>query len=416
VVELKPFRRLHYNPDKIGDVREVLTLPYDIISERRQDEYYRLSEYNFVRIILGKEKPDDNGDNKYRRAKRLLDEWLAQDILVEDEEPALFVYEEEYQANGHRSRQAGIIGLVKVEPFENGVVLPHEKIYDKPVEDRYRLLEATHTCLEAIMGLVPDKHKTALGVLRECRRKKPELDFTHDDDIRHRLWKITDEKNLKAITKALRDDKVIIADGHHRYTTTLRYACESKKPGSRYIMMLLLSMEDNLKVLPIHRLLKGVDGRLVKELKGFEVKEVEAGLEDLLAKMQSAGGGHAWGMYDGGYRLLKLKDKSLIEGIKNPEKSEQWNNLDTNLLQSLIIAPVLGCDVKDAIESCDLAFIKDAAKAVEKVDSGEYEVAFFLNPTGIDHIKAIAEAGERMPQKSTFFYPKPLSGLLMHRL
>jgi len=416
VVEVRPFRGLRYNLKKVGDIRKVLTLPYDIITEKRRGEYQRLSEYNFVRLILGEEKQGDNGDNKYVRAKRLLGEWIRDGILVEDKEPGLYVYEEEYTGNGGGRRQAGIVGLVRLEPFEKGVILPHERIYERPLEDRYRLLKETGTCLEMIIGLAPDERKTTLGVVGRCRRRKPELDFIHDDDVRHRLWKVTDRGDIEAVTEALKGEKVIIADGHHRYTTALRYSGESSRPGAAYIMMLLLSMEDDLRVLPIHRLLRNIAGDIKGRLTGFEVEEVKSGLDGLLRRMDSLRGGHAFGMYDGKYYLLKLEDKKLIKGAADGSMSREWNTLDVNLLQNLVIKRALGVDVEGAIEAGDMAFIKDASKAVGKVDSGEYEVAFLLNPVRMEQIRAVAEAGERMPQKSTYFYPKPLSGLLAYRL
>ncbi|MFH0862244.1 MAG: DUF1015 domain-containing protein [Candidatus Altiarchaeota archaeon] len=415
MVELRPFKKLRYKLAKIADITKVVCLPYDIITPIKQEEFYRLSPYNFVRLVLPKDEPGDGADGKYQRVKKLMDEWIRDGILVEDDKEALYLYEEDYPLEGKRLTQAGIIGLVKLEPFEKGIILPHERILKGPLEDRYRLLKATNASLEMIIGLFPDKADTAAKAMAKYMALKPQLDFIHADDIRHRVWKITDKADIEALARTLKGNNIIIADGHHRYTTALKVMEEG---GPTHLLMLLQRMENGLKVLPTHRLLKNIPEKektLKKLTQAFELTTVEGGLDELLAKMATEGK-PSFGLYNGSYHLLTLKDAKALESVRDPERTKAWNELDVNVLQSLIITKLLGVDYKAAADNGSLGFVKDAKKAVKSVYTGEYEAAFLLNPTSIDEIYAVAKAGERMPQKSTYFYPKPLSGILMARL
>jgi uncharacterized protein (DUF1015 family) len=307
---------------------------------------------------------------------------------------------------------------VKLEPFEKGIILPHERVLEGPLRDRFKLLKATKAALEMIIGLFPDRGKTAEGIMKRYMKGTPQLDFTHDDDIRHRVWKITDESDIKALAANLKGNNIIIADGHHRYTTALKYYQESADERMRYIMMLLWPMKDDLKVLPTHRVLRNIPHKedMLKRLgMGFDIKEVKGGVEELLGMLSKAPK-NSFGVYDGRYHLLVLRDKSSLEDVKDKTKSDAWNTLDVNVLQTLIITKLLGIDYKSAADNGDLGFIKEPKKAIKCVYTGEYDAAFFINPTKIDEIYVTAKAGERMPQKSTYFYPKPLSGVLMCRL
>jgi uncharacterized protein (DUF1015 family) len=417
VVELKPFKKLRYKIAKVGgDISKVVTLPYDIITPQKQEEYYKASPYSFVKLVLSKDEPQDGPNTKYERVKATLDMWIKDGILVEDDADAFYIYEQHYRSDGKVVKQAGIVGLVKIVPFEEGKILPHENILKGPLEDRRRLLKATKACLEMIIGLFPDRNNTAGKTLEKYMSGEPQLDFIHDDTIRHRVWKIRDKGDIAALQKLMKGNNIIIADGHHRYTTALKYYQESKDERFGHILMLLWPMDDKLNVLPTHRLLKGIPdkSKMVEKLKtSFDVDEV-GGVDELIVRM--ADRPHSFGLYDGRFRLLSLKDEKTVEAAYDPKMSRTWNMLDVNVLQSFIFRGILGVDYKAAQEKGDLTFIKDAKKAVEKVRSGEFEAAFLINPTKIEEVYSIAKAGERMPQKSTYFYPKPLSGILMCRL
>jgi uncharacterized protein (DUF1015 family) len=415
VVKVKAFKKLRYKIAKVGDISSVVTLPYDIITAEKQKEYYRQSPYSFVRLILPKDEASDMEGDKYLRVKKTLDEWMRDGILVEDAEDAIYIYEQDYWLGQQKLKQAGIICLVKVEPFEKGEILPHERVLEKPLKDRLKILEATEACLEPIIALLPDTNGTAAGIMTEYRSGKPQLDFLHDDDIRHRVWKITDEKDMKKLMETLSENKLIIADGHHRYTTFLRYYQE-KKSEEGYIMMLLWIMDDSLCVLPTHRLIKNMSsGRdLLDKIKPvFEITQTES-LKSLFNEMKT--GGKKFGLYDGRYHILTLKDEKSLKDVKDEGMSDTWNALDVNILQNLIITKLMGTDYQKATYTGDLTFIKDAKKAVMKVDSKEYDALFLMNPPNVDTIYEIAKNSERMPQKSTYFYPKPLSGILMAKI
>lgn len=423
-----PFKGLFYNPGKVGDLGDVATLPYDIISESKRERYYAASEFNYVRIILGKDEPGDNDNkNRYTRAAGYLSKWLSDGVLVEDEKPGFYVYEQEYDVEGVRKRQVGVIALVKLEPFERGIVLPHEQIYEKPMLDRYSLLKETRASLESIIGLYADPQHETSKVLGSVMRGKPRIDLAHDDGVRNRIWPVYDQKTQDFLAGFMRERKVIIADGHHRYTTALKYLSEDGGDRKRaYIMMLLYSMEEDLTIMPTHRALSSVPSydraKALKKLNEyFNVKEYPMNPGGELDRMRlmfeglaSRKGKHAFGMYAGGGRfyLMALKDSDMIAELVDNTKSREWNELDVTILHSLVIEYIL--DVRrDDIER--IRYVKDRLKAVELVDSGGCDLAFFLNPTKLSQVKVIAEAGEKMPQKSSYFYPKPLSGLVAFR-
>ncbi|MCX6695149.1 MAG: DUF1015 domain-containing protein [Candidatus Altiarchaeota archaeon] len=426
MVEVRPFRGLFYDPVKVGGLEKVVTLPYDIMSEGKRDRYYESSKFNYARVILGKELPGDNdGENKYARAAGYIREWIRDGVLVEDEKPGFYVYEQEYDVDGKRRRQVGFIGLVKLEPFEKGVVLPHEQIYEKPMLDRYNLLKATRASLETIIGIYSDPEHEADKVFKAVVDSKPRIDLMHDDGVRNRLWPVYDKQVVDRLSGIMRERKVIIADGHHRYTTALKYYTESKDSSMAYIMMLLYSMDDELTIMPTHRVLKGFKDRPEEVLRKlgeyFRVSEFPYGggnkedkLKELFGALDGKRSKHAFGAYlgDGKFYLLVLRSNEMIDEFVDGTKSKQWNELDVTILHSLVIEYLMGVK-RDDMEN--IKYVKDKAKAVELVDGGECGIAFFLNPTKLSEVKAIAEAGEKMPQKSSYFYPKPLSGLVACR-
>ncbi len=417
MVDFKPFRNLHYNLDKVGKIEDVVTPPYDVITEERQRQYYRQSEYNLIRLILRTDEKGDTPTDKYDKAGRQLKEWIRKGILVEDSEEAFYVYEQRYMVNGKHRIQTGIIGLVGIEPFESGQILPHEQIYNKEFRDRYLLLDRTKACLENIIGLYDDRGGGATRTITKyAKSPKPFLDFTHDDGVRHRLWRMTDAKDVKTLQNVMSKSKVIIADGHHRYTTALKY--HQDNPGERFghIMMLLWGMDDNLMILPTHRMLKTDKTRLKERLPEFEISPWKKGLWELTDELSKHKGEPIFGMYDGEYKIMNLKDKRVLDKIFEEGKSMAWNSLDVNMLHKLVIERLLGKETADAVSAGVLKYIKNPESGVEAVDSGEYDAVFIVNPTSIEEVQEIVDAGERMPQKSTYFYPKPLSGITMCRL
>jgi uncharacterized protein (DUF1015 family) len=426
VVEVEAFRGVFYNTRRVESLGKVVSLPYDIITPEKRDEYYNISEYNITRLTLGKEEPGDDGSNKYVRAREYLDEWIKEGVLMQAEKPGVYVYQQEYRIDGEVKKQTGFIALVKLEPFEEGMILPHEKTYNSVTEDRYRLLEATEANLEAIISLYSDPDRKVNKILENAVDSKPLFELEHSDSIIHRMWTVNDSSAVEKVKKIMRDKKLYIADGHHRYITGLQYYRNSGGGdySCKYIMMFLLNMEDDLTILPPHRLLKNIpefsiDETLARIKRFFNVREYgnksggvkarEKMVEDLKARASK----HVFGMLvKDRFFLISLKKSGIIDDLLDSSKSRYWNELDVTILQDVVIDYILGMKGNNKE---NISFTKDTGKAFKLIDAGEYQVAFLLNPPELTQVKAIADSGEVMPHKSTYFYPKILSGLVMYK-
>ncbi len=420
MAELKPFRGLMYDTEKIKDLKAVLAPPYDVISNEEREVYYCNSEWNIIRLILGKESPKDNErNNKYTRARDFLNRAIQNRVIIGDEKPAFYLYEQEYYLNGSRKRRLGLLTLVKAEKYEKGIVLPHEKTLKKPKEDQIKLTKIAKTFGNPIFGIYVDSRNTITSILEVESKKTPLLDFEDANEIKHRLWRITDSGRVEKIVREMKDKRIYIADGHHRYETTLECKLD-------YAFMMLVSTEDSgLKILAAHRAVRGVKNlnidRLEKELlKYFDVEifhfdrenEVEQ-KNKLFRRLDENRKKHSFGMFfDSRYYWLTLKDVSLLEKLITEKMSNARREIDAVILHSVIIEKILG--VTDVNEN--VAFIKDRNEVVKLVHSGEYQLALFLNPPTVNELINVANNNERMPQKSTYFYPKPLSGLVMYKV
>lgn len=427
MVEVASFRGVFYDAKKVSGLDKVVSLPYDIVSPEKQEEYYRSSEYNIIRLILGKDRLGDNGKNKYTRAREHLNKWLKTGVLVQDERPSIYVYQQEYVLNGKVKKQVGFIALVKLEPFEKGVILPHEKVYRSVLEDRYSLLESTQANLEPIMGVYSDPKHTLRRIFSDLTKSKPLLELKHADDITHMMWKVDDADSLRNIAEVMRDKRLYIADGHHRYITSLKYHQNhggGDKP-CKYIMMLLLNMEDDLNILAPHRLLKNipdfnVNDTVNKIRKFFKTREyVSDGgrcRRQLIRDLKSHKGRHVFGMVvrDRCFLLSLKKDGGVDSILDSTKKSKHLKELDVTILHDVVINHILGMNGNNNRKD-DIIFVKDLPKVFKFIDDGEYEIAFLLNPPKLKQMKAVSDSGEVMPQKSTYFYPKILSGLVMYK-
>ncbi|MFC2162726.1 DUF1015 domain-containing protein [Candidatus Altiarchaeota archaeon] len=422
MVEVVPFPGVFYDTKACGPLEDIVSLPYDVISPKKQEEYYQASEYNVIRLILGKTEPKDNGENRYTRARAHFTSWLEKGILRQDDNKGFYVYQEEYDLEGVTKKQTGFIGLVKLEPFEDGNILPHERIFNTVIDDRYKLLDATQANLEAIMSMYSDPGQEIGSILGQAMESEPLACITHEDGIIHRIWAIHDPANLEQIVKLMEKKKLYIADGHHRYTTSLRYSQDNDKHAAKHIMMLLLNMDDDLTILPPHRLLRNLDcfepDTVIGEVrKYFNVKEYSNGKQSSRKKLVQALGErqdkHVFGMVlkDKCF-LIYLKKSDIIEDLMDCSRSSQWNELDVTILQDVLIGYLLGVKHQD---KQNISYEKDLSKVFASIDSGENQVAFLLNPPKVPQVKSIADIGDAMPQKSTYFYPKIISGLIMYK-
>lgn len=423
---IKAFKALRYNTQKAGEISTLCCPPYDIISEKQREEFLNLNPNNIIRLEL------PVGENRYEDAGKILQNWLDEEILVHDMDDAIYVYEEEFQTEvdcGEIKKIKGIICRVKVEDFSAGVVLPHEETLSKAKTDRFNLVSATKCNFSQIYSLYIDEQHTTLGRINNFSQStKPRYCFS-DGLVTHRLWVINDKNLISAICEDFSSRKLYIADGHHRYETSINYRNHCKEngifcPESEYVMMMLADMGDeNLVVFPTHRLVKNLENFNSKELlekceEFFTVEKkenVKNCLKDL--KVLYEKGEKAFCFYEGenSYSLLTLKDINVMKEIL-PNNSKAYQNLDVNVLHNIILERVLGIDKENMANQTNLSYTRSFEEAIESVDKKESNCAFIINPTRVAEIGEVALAGEKMPQKSTYFYPKLITGLVVNHM
>lgn len=426
MAEIKPFRGMRYNTFLAGKIGELCCPPYDIISEEERLGYIAENEYNVIRLELPKE-----GEDVYKTAGEVLDMWRNTGVLVHEIKPAVYIYEEEFNAYNKRSSVKGIIVRVKVEEFSKGVILPHEFTLSKAKADRFNLMKATNCNFSQIYALYMDEEHTTLKTIDRLSDRKPDQKFTDNDHVTHKLWIITDEKVIEKLVNDFADRKLYIADGHHRYETALNYRNYCRENGiskegdpQDYQMMYLVDMQHpGLVVFPTHR--------MVRDLESFDKDEVLKGCEEYfdIKKFTSVGninselakqykqGKKAFGFYcgKGEWYLLVLKDIEVMAKVL-PDLSEASQQLDVSVLHSLILEKTMGIDKENMANQINLTYTKFFEEAIMKVDKGEFQCSFILNPTRVTEIRDVAAAGEKMPQKSTYFYPKMITGMVMNDL
>jgi uncharacterized protein (DUF1015 family) len=440
--EVRPFRALHYNPDKIGDIGQCLAQPYDVISPQQQEHYYAQSPYNVIRLILNEEQPGDNEtENPYTRAKSTLARWAAEEVIHETVRPSFWVYEQSFDIPEiGRKAVKGFIGLVRLQDYKERRILPHEKIMTRPLEDRVQLMRTTATQFEYIWSIYQDKAYVIDNILDETEKQQPIVDFYEESTlVHHRMWRLLDPERCGVICRTMEHLKIYIADGHHRYQAMLNIRDEMRRryPGAgpeapwEFIMMFLVNSEhEGLTVLPTHRTLYDLQFSNLSELhlsilEHFHVKsysfngsnEPEVRKRWLRDLRDAESGVHKFGALIAKlnrYFLITLKDSEAYEEMVDIANSSEWKLLDVNILNTLILQRIVGLTEQQLSAQSNVAYTKDLEAALEWVRSGRMQVALILNPTLLQDIITIAENDERMPRKSTHFYPKPLSGLLFY--
>jgi uncharacterized protein (DUF1015 family) len=440
--DVRPFRALHYDPLVVGEVGPCLSQPYDVISPEQQEAYYRQHPHNVIRLILGRQEPtDDETNNRYTRARAFLRDWRAAGILHGTVRPSFWVYEQRFDIPGiERKTVKGFIGAVRLHDYAEGRILPHEKVLTGPLEDRIRLTETTNTQFEYIWSLYQDRAYVIDNVLDEQEREPAIVDFVEQPvGVRHRMWRLTDPARCDIVARTMRRLKIYIADGHHRYQTmlTIRDRMRQLHPEAgpdapwEFIMMFLVNSEhEGLTILPTHRLIDGVRVDSLKRLatdimEHFHVKKYsfrdgdeQAVRRRWLRDLQDVTpGDHTLGAYftnTNGYYLLTLRDEEAYEELVDQPFSSTWKLLDVNILNTLVLEKILGITEGQLAAGRNLTYTKDLDEALERTRRGEFQVTLALNPSALADVIAIAENGERMPRKSTHFYPKPVSGLVFY--
>ena len=437
-MEIRPFRAFRFDPRVVGDVGRCVAPPYDVIDPDQQEQLYRSSEYNIVRITRGKTTPTDNGrENQYTRAAGYLNDWISRGALKQDDAETIYGYVQDFQVNGTDFRRLTFIAEAKLEEFGR-IVRPHEQILTGPLTDRLNLKRATGARFGLVFMLYEDPKNIADGIIERTAAGTPLVDFVDDLDVRHRLYAISDRADVDAITAMMRDKSCIIADGHHRYTTGLNYSRESANPAARYQMLAFTNTcHEGLIVLATHRLVSNIESFDVKKLiaalgRDFQVVEFAfynnpASKADARRKMlermkiEHAGDRAAFGIYaaNGRFYVAVLRDKRLMDSAA-ANMSPAWRDLDVAILHKLILEKLLHIDDEKMAGGENLAYVKDTPTAMEdsisQVDAGKRQAAFFMNPVKMQQLKMVTDAGERMPQKSTYFYPKMYTGLTIEKL
>ena len=420
MARVEPLRALHYDPAVAGPLQALAAPPYDVIDPEQRAELQSRSAHNAVAIDLPE---DPGGGDRYAHAAELLSAWQAEGAVVRDDQPAFWALVQDYTApDGRRLTRNGFFARVRVEDYGPGRIRPHERTHPGPKEDRLRLTRATQANLSPIFSLYSDPELRAWRALEPATTEAPFGEVTDEDGTLHRLWRVTDPGALAAVQDALADAELLIADGHHRYETARVYADEiGGEGGHRYVLMCLVALQDEgLTVFPTHRLVKGLKGTGKPEAlaatlrEHFDIEQITA--EELVP--EDGGAPLRMGYMDSFLKRpfgLTLKDQAIadaaLEGMP-----DAYRRLDTAVLEALVLKGPLGLTEDDISHLNGLGYARSFAEARELVESGEYDVGFYLRATPVEQVQDIAAAGVNMPPKSTYFFPKVLTGLLFNPL
>jgi uncharacterized protein (DUF1015 family) len=416
MADIEPLQALHYNLQKTGGLQNVVAPPYDVIDAEQRRDLAARSPYNVVNIDL------PQGEDPYREAAQLFAAWKAEDVLERDARPALWPLSQDYTGpDGRHRTRTGFFARVRVEEYGAGWIRPHERTHPGPKEDRLRLTRATEANLSPIFSLFDDSTGQARAALEPLTHEAPWGEATDEDGTVNRLWRVDDPEAIAAVQRALNPVELLIADGHHRYETARVYAEEIGGDGPhRYVLMCLVALQDpGLTVFPTHRLVRGLGSAKQEELadvirRDFEIKP----LSDADSLVPEADPAVTIGYIDGHFRkpfMLSLKDQAIADGALEGH-SEPYRHLDTAVLEALILKGTLGM-TDEAIDHLDgLGYARDLNDALESIYDSEYQAGFFMAPIPVERIQEVAGAGESMPPKSTYFFPKVPTGLLFNPL
>ncbi len=427
MVEIKPFKGLRYNKEKIGDFSLVITPPYDVITEEEKEEFYNLSEYNIVRLILGKK------DEGYAKVAQQFKEWQEKGVFDRDEKNSVYVYSQTFCYRGGLFTRIGFISLVKLEELGGGI-LPHEKTLEKPFKDRLALINAVRANLGCVFILYDDKMKVIDGFIKDrINNKEPDMDFEDKFRIRHRLWRISNKGFVDNLKKEMLQYQCVIADGHHRYKSVLRFRDEHPElEDANYTMGCFVnSFNEGLLVFPIDRFVFGLphadtNDVLSKLKEPFDVEEV-GDVNKLIKRIDDTKvmvdktvnlKNHVFGMYCYSNKksyFLRLKNNNILDKYYL-NNTDVYKKLDISILHKTVFENIFGISEDDQYKGTHIEYTKGCGRALDKLNNNKYQFAFFVNAPLIREIFLTARAKETMPQKSTYFYPKVYSGLVVNKV
>lgn len=430
MAEFLSFRGLRYDPTRV-QLSNVLCPPYDVIKGDARDKLLARDPHNIVAIELAAPYGEAASTEQYNRCAQLLEQWKGEGVFVRDD-ASFYIYEQEFEhplQPGQRLKRRGILGALTLEEFGQGVQA-HEHTLAGPKADRLNLLRATHTNTSPIFGLYRDDDGWAAGVISNFTTENPVCEATDSDQITHRLWKVTDDESVNAIEAAFENESIIIADGHHRYETALNFAREQRASspnwtgaeGANSVMMLCVSLDDaGLIVLPTHRVISGVDESQIESLLSkldtyFNVTQFSSDPQSLAQVLTRAARPSIGLVLGTKSYVLALRPNDTHAGALDESKSAASNALHVTLLHRLILEKELGIDEEKLAAGGYVTYTIHAGEAAAKVESGAAQAAFLLAATPVGSVADVAGAGEKMPQKSTYFYPKVITGMVLRPL
>jgi len=431
-MEVSPFRGIRYNQRVVGDLARVLCPPFDVITPEQQKLYYKKSDYNGIRL----EFPEPTVD-RYQRAAITFQQWLKQGILRADRVPSFYLHDHHFEYSGEKRVRRGLIARVRLEPWGSGIY-PHEETSSKAKSDRLQLMQACRANFSPLFSLYHDSEQKIAPILSEASRAKPMLEASVSSPLTgegqgegaeaHTLWAITDPDTKRELGKLLSSQPLYIADGHHRYETALAYqqeiaqeqtdSCKLSADGFQYVMMELVEFSDpGLVVLPIHRLVRGIAPSIWVGL-GERLKNFFA-LESVPLKASSSEASRLpadsclgiLGLQPGSLVVLRRRQDISLEALMPANRSQAYREFGVSILNHIILDYILG-----GAKDLDVAYTVDFKEAYQQIKAGKYQLAFLLNPPQPEMVKAVADAQDRMPSKSTYFYPKLPAGLVINPL
>jgi uncharacterized protein (DUF1015 family) len=431
MADIRGFRGFRYDLGQVGSLSDVIAPPYDVIDGGLQEQLYNQSPFNAIRLELTRAEPgDDENENRYARAGRTLKEWISKDVIRQDTARSLYVYEQEFTVEGTTFVRRGFLARVRLEPFGQGKIYPHEQTMSGPKEDRLKLYRATGFNLSPVFGLYPDAENEVFRVLEPFTRKGPPLEARDHLGVISRLWIITDTHAVSTVIGLMGSKPVYIADGHHRYETGLKYLAERQAAGEvpddeaapNFTLMMLVGMTDpGLIILPTHRLISGVGDVLAPRLEAmladhFEIVE-RCGTDAQAAwdYIQMDGAQTLLGFgtaADGQWLVARLRDVGIMRELA-PEQSDDWRDLGVSILHKLVIDRLFTAR-SEAVPTC--RYVHLLREVTDALTAKACQVAVLVPPATMGHVERIAGHLEKMPPKSTYFYPKLLTGLVFHSL
>jgi uncharacterized protein (DUF1015 family) len=434
MADVQPLRGIRYNREIVGDLSQVITPPFDVISEQAQQRYYERNPYNMIRLELGKESEKDTSlDNRYTRAAATYADWRLYGVLRQEQLPCFYLYQQAFTQGGKSYSRTSLLARVRLEPWSARIILPHEHTLAKLKDDRLRLLRACATNFSPIMCMYDDPQSRMRRLLANYA-VNPAIQIIDEVGEAHRLQPISDPRQIALIQDFFSERQLYIADGHHRYETALNYRNETlakrkelyKNDAVNFVMMALIDVDDpGFLVLPTHRVLSGLTAAMLNKLiaeqpgRYFTLRDLGEGrsVAEIMVELAKAGANQPSLVISTPERkiLLALNEQGR-QRMAESGHSTAWNNLDVAVAQMLVLEDLLGISADDMTKGNYVRFTSEAGEALRAVETGNAQAALLLNPTRVRQVVDVALADDRMPQKSTYYYPKLITGLVMNPL